>query len=66
MLSDELQRVHIKACTYKGIELNILLYVKTTSFDVYLNEINQLNLTILLLLEKHDCQLQVINDRLPA
>jgi len=66
MLSVEPQRVHVKACTYKGIELNILLYVKTTSFDVYLNEINQLNLTILSLLEQHNCQLQVVNDRVPA
>jgi MscS family membrane protein len=63
MLSAETQRAHIKACTYKGIELNILLYVKTTNFDAYLDEINQLNLNILSLLEQHDCQLQVLNDR---
>jgi len=66
MLSDEPQRAHLKACTYMGIELNILLYVKTTDFEVYLNEINQLNLTILSLLEQHDCQLQVVNDRVPV
>lgn len=65
-LSVEPQRVHIKACTQKGIELNILVYVKTTNFDKYLNEINQINLTILSLLEQHNCQLQIINDRLPA
>jgi len=65
MLADDPQRVHIKACSYKGIELNILVYVKTTSFDIYLNEINQLNLTILSELEKHSCQLQVLNDRIP-
>ncbi|WP_168427286.1 hypothetical protein [Candidatus Colwellia aromaticivorans] len=53
----------MKACTYQGIEINILVYVKTTNFDVYLNEINQLNLTILSLLEKHQCQLQVVSDR---
>jgi len=62
-LSVELQRVHIKACTLKGIELNILVYVNTIDFDVYLNEINQLNLTILSLLEQHHCQLQVVSDR---
>ncbi|MBL4823286.1 MAG: mechanosensitive ion channel [Colwellia sp.] len=62
-LSVEPQRVHIKACTQMGLELNILLYVKTTNFDVYLNEINQLNLTILSLLEQHHCQLQVVSDR---
>ena len=62
-LSPEPQRVHLKACTYKGIELNILLYVKTTNLDVYLNEINQLNLTIISLLEQHNCQLHVISDR---
>ncbi len=66
MLSNEPQRVHIKACTYKGLELSILLYVKTTNFDVYLNEINQLNLTILSLLEQHNCQLQIINERVPV
>lgn len=65
-LSVEPQRAHIKACTQKGIELSILLYVKTTNFDKYLNEINQINLTILSLLEQHNCQLQIINDRLPA
>jgi MscS family membrane protein len=62
-LSVEPQRVHIKACTHMGIELNILLYVKTTNFDVYLNEINQLNLTILSLLEQHNCPLQIVSDR---
>ncbi len=31
----------------------------TTNVDVYLNEINQLNLTILSLLEQHHCQLPV-------
>ncbi|MBL0709808.1 MAG: mechanosensitive ion channel, partial [Colwellia sp.] len=60
-LSVDPQRVHVKACTQMGIELNILLYVKTTNFDVYLDEINQLNLTILSLLEQHNCQLQVTN-----
>lgn len=58
-LSTEPQRVHMKACSYKGVEIDILVYVKTTNFDVYLDEINQLNLTILSLLEEHDCQLQV-------
>ena len=46
-LSSEPQRIHMKACSYKGIEIDILVYVKTTNFDVYLDEINQLNLTIL-------------------
>lgn len=64
MLSDEPQRVHIKACTSKGIELSILVYVKTTNFNCYLNEINQINLTIISLLEKHNCPLQIVNDRL--
>lgn len=63
ILSEDPQRVHVKACTSIGIELNILLYVETTNFDVYLDEINQLNLTILSLLEQHNCQLQIISDR---
>jgi len=62
-LSAEPQRVHVKACTQMGIELNILLYVKTTDFDVYLDTINQLNLKILSLLEQHHCQLQVVSDK---
>jgi MscS family membrane protein len=57
------QRAHIKACTHKGIELNILLYVKTTDFDVYLDEVNQLNLTIISLLEQHHCKMQILTDR---
>ncbi|MCW8834113.1 MAG: mechanosensitive ion channel family protein [Colwellia sp.] len=66
ILSAKPQRAHIKACTQQGIELNILLYVKTTDFDAYLNTINELNLTILSLLEQHQCQLQVVSDRVPA
>ena len=66
MLLAEPQRAHIKACTSRGVELNILLYINTTDFAIYLNEINQLNLTILSLLEQHDCQLQVISDRAPV
>ena len=62
----DLQRVHVKACTSIGIELNILLYVETTDFDEYLDEINQLNLTILSLLEQHHCSLQVVSDRVGA
>lgn len=62
-LSTDPQRVHMKACTHQGIEVNILVYVKTTDFDVYLNEINQLNMTILSLLEQHHCQLQIVSDR---
>jgi len=54
------QRVHVKACTTKGIELYILLYVKTTNFDVYLEQINQLNLDIISLMAQHNCKLQVI------
>lgn len=63
MLAEAPQRAHIKACTVQGIEIGILLYVKTTDFEVYLHEINQLNLTILSLLSQHNCELQVINDR---
>ncbi len=66
ILSVDTQRVHMKGCTQMGIELNILVYVKTTDFDVYLNEINQLNLSILSLLEEHHCQLQIISDRIPT
>lgn len=63
MLLPEPQRAHIKACTHKGIELDILLYVDTTNFESYLDEINQLNLTILSLLEQHQCQLHLVSDR---
>lgn len=63
MLSEEPQRVHINACTYKGIELTILLYVKTTDISIYLNEINELNLSIINILAQHNCQLQIISER---
>ncbi|QBG36843.1 mechanosensitive ion channel family protein [Litorilituus sediminis] len=62
-IADEPLRVHFKAYTVMGLELDILAYVKTTDFDAYLNEINQLNLTILSLLEQHHCQLQVVSER---
>lgn len=66
ILSTDPQRVHIKACTQQGIELNILLYVKTTDFDVYLNEVSPLNLTIISMIKQHNCQMQIVSDRVQA
>lgn len=60
MLSVAPQRAHIKACTLKGIEIGILVYVQTTDFEIYLKEINHLNLTILSLIEQNNCSLQVM------
>jgi len=59
-------RVHFKAYTITGLELDILAYVKTTDFDVYLDEINAINLSILALLEQHNCQLQVVSSAAPC
>jgi MscS family membrane protein len=56
-------RAHFKAYTIYGLELDILAYVKTTNFDVYLHEINQLNLNILALLNEHNCKVQVMAER---
>ncbi len=56
-------RAHFKAYTITGLELDILAYVQTTDFDEYLDEINSLNLTILSLLEQHNCKLQVVSER---
>jgi len=56
-------RTHFKAYTIYGLELDILAYVKTTDFDVYLDEINKLNLNILALLNEHDCKVQVMAER---
>lgn len=61
MISKDPLRVHFKAYTITGLELDILAYVKTTNFDVYLDEINALNLSILSLLESHHCQLQTVS-----
>ncbi|MFT4871041.1 MAG: MscS family membrane protein [Colwellia sp.] len=57
-------RTHFKAYTIYGLELDILAYVKTTDFDVYLDEINQLNLNILALLSEHKCKVQVMSERM--
>jgi len=57
------QRTHFKAYTIYGLELDILAYIKTTDFDVFLDEINQLNLNILALLSEHDCKVQVMAER---
>jgi MscS family membrane protein len=57
------QRAHFKNYSMHGLELDILIYVKTTTFDVYLDQINQLNLDILALLNEHNCQLQVVSER---
>lgn len=57
-------RSHFKAYTIYGLELDILAYVKTTDFDVYLDEINQLNLNILALLSEHKCKVQVMSERM--
>jgi len=56
-------RAHFKAYTIYGLELDILAYVNTTNFDVFLDEINQLNLNILALLNEHDCKIQVMAER---
>lgn len=64
MLEKEPLRTHFKAYTIYGLELDILAYVKTTDFDVYLNEINQLNLNILALINEHGCKVQVVSERL--
>ncbi len=61
LISNAPLRAHFKAYTITGLELDILAYVKTTDFDIYLNEINALNLTILSLLEQHNCKLQVVS-----
>jgi len=61
LISKEPLRAHFKAYTITGLELDILAYVKTTDFDVYLDEINALNLSILALLEQHNCPLQVVS-----
>jgi MscS family membrane protein len=57
-------RAHFKGYTIYGLELDVLAYLKTTNFDIYLDEINQLNLNILALLKEHDCKLQVVTERL--
>jgi MscS family membrane protein len=57
-------RAHFKGYTIYGLELDVLAYLKTTNFDIYLDEINQLNLNILALLKAHNCKLQVVTDRL--
>ncbi|MCJ8292972.1 MAG: mechanosensitive ion channel family protein [Colwellia sp.] len=63
MIAASPQRTHFKAYTIYGLELDILAYVKTTDFDVFLDEINQLNLNILALLNEHDCKVQVMAER---
>jgi MscS family membrane protein len=57
------QRTHFKAYSIYGLELDILAYIKTTDFDVFLDEINELNLNILALLNEHDCKVQVMAER---
>lgn len=64
LIEKEPQRTHFKAYTIYGLELDILAYVSTTDFDVYLDEINKLNLSILSLINEHGCKLQVLSDRL--
>jgi len=56
-------RSHFKAYTIYGLELDVFAYVNTTDFDVFLDEINQLNLNILALLNEHYCKVQVISER---
>ena len=59
-------RAHFKAYNIYGLELDILAYVKTTNFDTYLDEINQLNLNILALINEHGCKVQVVAERLSS
>jgi MscS family membrane protein len=64
MTAEAPMRAHFKGYTIYGLELDVLAYLKTTNFDIYLDEINQLNLNILALLKTHECKLQVVTDRL--
>ncbi len=64
IIANEPLRAHFKGYSIYGLELDILAYVKTTNFDLYLDEINQLNLNILALLKAHNCRLQVVTERL--
>lgn len=64
MTAEAPMRAHFKGYTIYGLELDVLAYLNTTNFDIYLDEINQLNLNILALLKAHDCKLQVVTDRL--
>jgi MscS family membrane protein len=64
MTAEAPMRAHFKGYSIYGLELDVLAYLKTTNFDVYLDEINQLNLNILALLKEHDCKLQVVTERL--
>lgn len=57
-------RAHFKQFSTLGLELDILSYVETVNFEEYLNIINELNLAILALLEKHDCVLMTVDARL--
>jgi MscS family membrane protein len=66
LLSPSPLRTHFKAYSIYGLELDILAYVKTTDFDIYLDEINQLNLNILSLLNEHNCKVQVMAERITA
>ncbi|WP_245560585.1 mechanosensitive ion channel family protein [Colwellia piezophila] len=63
MVAESPIRAHFKAYSIYGLELDILAYVNTTDFDVFLDEINQLNLNILALLNAHDCKIQVMAER---
>jgi MscS family membrane protein len=64
MIASAPLRAHFKAYTIYGLELDILAYVNTTNFDVFLDEINELNLNILALLNEHDCKIQVMAERI--
>ncbi len=65
-VAQEPLRAHFRGYSAMGLKIEILSYINTTNFDVYLQEINQLNLAILALLERHDCKLNVItNSSLP-
>ncbi len=55
-------RAHFKAFTAHGLALDILSYVETTEFEQYLQTMNQLNLDILSLIEKNNCQLVGLPD----
>ena len=62
-VSDSPLRAHFKQFSTLGLELDVLSYVETVNFEEYLNVINELNLAILALLERHECSLMTVDPR---
>jgi MscS family membrane protein len=56
-MAKEPLRVCLKGFSVYGLELDILAYLQTVDYEKYINDSNIINLSILQIIDQHQCKL---------